>query len=423
MIKKNIIIGYKGNHASIPSGFTRETDLDERFPKGTANATNPNSAGGAHYHSHTSPTHTHAMVAHGHAVTTGNNFNDSYQGSGSGSSACDVHSHSGTVNGLVGGGLSGTVTYGLVSNNPPFVELIWIKATRDTTIPVGGILFYSLSTTAPTGFSDSDGNNGTYDMRNKYPRGATTGANSGATGGSTQNLHSIDHSHPSVSHYHQDNLGGANGNTRDLGVGDGPSKAPSFHTHAVTLNSTSETPNSYTGTAGGAETVEPAYTKLRALQNTSSGNKHPKKGMIALFRGLLANIPKGWKLCDGSNGTIDMRQRYLKITNTAGEVGNTGGSNTHSHALGDSHNHTAPGTHTHTGSIARFTAITGGTQNQSVNAVREHDHTITSIGTATSSWVAAQTSADSANNEPAHATVAFIQFFFRTGGSWAYSFA
>ncbi len=416
MITPNVTIGFFGNHASIPTGFVRETGLDGRFPKGAASGQNPNTTGGAATHTHTSPVHEHTMVSHSHTVVSGYNINSNHTTSGSGSSANDTHYHSSSITGVVGGTMTATaVTYGAISNSPPYTELIFIRSTGYNLVPDNGIVFWGTEDAAPDDFFDCDGDNDTVDLTNQYPRGAATDANAGATGGSTTNNHDITHGHGSVSHSHFAAMAGSTPQDKDLGVGDGPSKVSINHTHNVTLASTSETPNNYVGTAGGAETVEPAYRKLRALQNTSGGKKSPQPGMIGLTKNDLNRLPPGWVLCDGNNDTPDMRDRYLKIANDSSEVGDVGGANTHTHALGDAHTHIAPGTHTHSGSASRFTAITGGTQNSSTHAIREHDHNVSSVGTQTSSWNTAQTSADSANNEPEYRTFLFIQYKFAIG--------
>jgi hypothetical protein len=34
-------------------------------------------------------------------------------------------------------------------------------------------------------------------------------------------------------------------------------------------------------------------------------------GVIVMWSGLIANIPSGWKLCDGNNGTPDLRDKFV----------------------------------------------------------------------------------------------------------------
>jgi hypothetical protein len=54
-------------------------------------------------------------------------------------------------------------------------------------------------------------------------------------------------------------------------------------------------------------------------------------GCIVMWSGLLANIPTGWHLCDGSAGTPDLRSRFVKGAAVGAEAGTTGGSATHTH--------------------------------------------------------------------------------------------
>ena len=65
------------------------------------------------------------------------------------------------------------------------------------------------------------------------------------------------------------------------------------------------------------------------------------------------NIPAGWALCDGTQGTPDLRDRFIVGAVGSYARGNTGGSSTHNHggatashvltvAQMPSHNHLAP---------------------------------------------------------------------------------
>ena len=52
-------------------------------------------------------------------------------------------------------------------------------------------------------------------------------------------------------------------------------------------------------------------------------------GMIMLWYGSVASIPNGWRLCDGNNGTPDLRSRFVVGAGTGGSYspGDTGGAN------------------------------------------------------------------------------------------------
>ena len=74
-------------------------------------------------------------------------------------------------------------------------------------------------------------------------------------------------------------------------------------------------------------------------------------GMIMLWSGSSATIPTGWLLCDGTNSTPDLRNRFVVGATSTYAVGATGGS---ADAIVVSHTHTAtvtdPG-HTHNAAI------------------------------------------------------------------------
>ena len=50
----------------------------------------------------------------------------------------------------------------------------------------------------------------------------------------------------------------------------------------------------------------------------------------------------GWAICDGANGTPDLRNKFIRSTD--GAAGGTGGSDTHDHTIAHTHSHS----HTHT---------------------------------------------------------------------------
>lgn len=61
-------------------------------------------------------------------------------------------------------------------------------------------------------------------------------------------------------------------------------------------------------------------------------------GMILLWSGSIASIPSGWALCNGSNGTPDLRDRFIVGAGSTYAVDATGGS---ADAVVVSHTHTA----------------------------------------------------------------------------------
>lgn len=61
----------------------------------------------------------------------------------------------------------------------------------------------------------------------------------------------------------------------------------------------------------------------------SGQNSLPKTGDIIPFAGTSA--PAGWVICDGSNGTPDLRGRFVVGANASGNIGAVIGNSNHSH--------------------------------------------------------------------------------------------
>ena len=107
------------------------------------------------------------------------------------------------------------------------------------------------------------------------------------------------------------------------------------------------------------------YTSLYELppQDSSSKfastewvNKLIPKGSIIMFNGLSSEIPKGWHICDGTEGTPNLTGKFIKASNTSEE---TGGKSTiqileenmpkHTHTfVGNQVTTSESGAHTHT---------------------------------------------------------------------------
>lgn len=75
----------------------------------------------------------------------------------------------------------------------------------------------------------------------------------------------------------------------------------------------------------GSETTPRASLTFNRY-SVSSGSSVPA-GSIIPWYGNLANIPDGFALCDGKNGTPDLRDRFLVGAGNSYKLGNTGGVN------------------------------------------------------------------------------------------------
>lgn len=135
-----------------------------------------------------------------------------------------------------------------------------------------------------------------------------------------------------------------------------------------------------------------SYTKLSLVSsikntdiasnfNTASGFGVVPSGGIIMWSGTIATIPTGWYLCNGSNGTPDLRNRFVVCADAdsggaakstiSGSATQSGGSATKD----ISHTHTIPnagGTYTDGG------AIDGGISRSATNFSNIIGNTITS---------------------------------------------
>ena len=125
-------------------------------------------------------------------------------------------------------------------------------------------------------------------------------------------------------------------------------------------------------------------------------------GGIIIWSGSAAAIPTGWVLCNGSNSTPDLRDRFVVGAGSTYAVGATGGSAnaivvSHDHTLSASGTTATNGSHQHTinstggapirinlNDDGRFTGDTG-TDCGTTATAGSHDHTVTVTGTTASS--------------------------------------
>lgn len=127
-------------------------------------------------------------------------------------------------------------------------------------------------------------------------------------------------------------------------------------------------------------------SRLGVLEQPPAGNPaNINIGGIILYWGLLSNLPAGWALCDGANGTPDLRDRFVIGAGGTRAPGITGGATAHIHSNPNTnsaggHNHTASGgSGSQTGALAFLTDATG----LSVNSTHTHSWSATSSSVGT----------------------------------------
>jgi len=82
------------------------------------------------------------------------------------------------------------------------------------------------------------------------------------------------------------------------------------------------------------------------LQNSTATGATIPSGLIAIWSGSTGSIPSGWLICDGTNGTPDLRSSFIIGAGSTYSVGQTGGT---ADAIVVSHTHTATSTVTDPG--------------------------------------------------------------------------
>jgi hypothetical protein len=88
-----------------------------------------------------------------------------------------------------------------------------------------------------------------------------------------------------------------------------------------------------------SDVVIQTYDNLYGIIGTAPTPATPTPtGVIVLWSGSIGSIPAGWVLCNGSNGTPDLRNRFVVGAGSTYAVNGTGGS---ADAIVVSHTHTA----------------------------------------------------------------------------------
>ncbi len=117
-------------------------------------------------------------------------------------------------------------------------------------------------------------------------------------------------------------------------------------------------------------------------------------GAIIMWYKSIAEIPSGWQLCDGTNSTPDLRDKFVKGVALDTDKGVATGSATHAHT---NQSTVAGGDHTHTigvnvGAPIIYNHITSGGM-VAASETHRHDFTATSSASGTHQHTTSNTAA------------------------------
>jgi hypothetical protein len=333
-VPNGVIFIWLGTNASIPSGWSRATAYDAKFPRGADNGANAGGFGGSDTHAHTITDHNHTWPGHSHTAGSLTNPGQTTT-KGTGSGADPAHTHT-TPNSDAATGTSQTASISCTGQAglPAYYSVIFIQSNGTTNVPNLAAGFWGTNASLPASWQLYAGATG------KFLRGAAAGADAGAAGGGTHD-HSMTHTHTMVNHTHTSGISGAA--TAPVGNKGTSSTdktvARSGHTHTVSLGN--QNVNASDGIhLGAVNSVEaaPPFRVLQLIQNATGAASTPV-GIIGLWASTLASIPAGWNLCNGANDTPDMRS-YFPKAGTSDNVGTTGGATGHGHSsAGHHHEH------------------------------------------------------------------------------------
>lgn len=139
--------------------------------------------------------------------------------------------------------------------------------------------------------------------------------------------------------------------------------APVSHTHEIVQVNGLQ--NQLNGKANSSHT----HTVSQITDMPNLTNAIPS-GIICMWSGESTDIPSGWHLCDGTQNTPDLRDRFIVGAGSTYGVGTTGGEATHKLTTNEmpSHNHGFTGiSHSHTGSLSNATAASAGSHTHTMS--------------------------------------------------------
>lgn len=243
------------------------------------------------------------------------------------------------------------------------------------TVPEGGeILWFGVAADLPSGWQIVTAASG------KFVMGAAMGGASDTPAGANSHTHSYSSVTGSAGgHTHTAYAGSLTASTTDIDHSPiaNENVAVDGHTHTGTgtpFTTSSAGSHTHSLVDTGEATIYPLYRRLYWIKATMDV-ECPVNGIV-VWNGNQGNKPGGFAVCNGSNGTPDMRDRFVYVANEDGDIDAAGGSESHSHTNSSTQ---TGGSHTH--SISVYVLNDSGYEKKASNyggtglMAKPHNHT------------------------------------------------
>ena len=216
--------------------------------------------------------------------------------------------------------------------------------------------------------------------------------------GAATHVHTVPTTNPNGSHSHSwSTTSGAAASTQTYLQSIGNSVSNYGHSHSLGDLSSSQADHSHPTENTGSEDSRPPYVRLYYIRQTAVVEDFPV-GSVIMLAVEPTEMGEGWQLCNGLNGTPDLRGKFVYAASIDGEVGSTGGKDSHGHTNPDAggaggHTHVIAGVSSEDATYASnkapsygdvHLADTGHTHSfsKTTGTDADHSHTIGSAGSA-----------------------------------------
>jgi microcystin-dependent protein len=176
----------------------------------------------------------------------------------------------------------------------------------------------------------------------------------------------------------------------------------------IPLSFFNDHPVTYLGIKVGNDSEMAPRQRISSVAYAFTAGTGVPKGAIIMWSGAINQIPEGWALCDGTNGTPDLRNRFIVGAGNTYATGTTGGNATislqHSHSVSN-HSHGFSGT---TGSSSTSKSRHEGSSDSFTLPGVDHGHSYSGTTTASGADNTGTSGNNAQNILPPYYALAFL---------------